>query len=166
MTPILTRWLIRRDLPTVLAIERESFQFPWREDDFVRCLRQRNIIGCVAELDNRVAGFVVYERLHNSSIKILNLAVAGDMRRRGVGRALVELLRRKLSPERRRQISLEIRETNLPGQLFFSRLGFRAVAVLRDQYADSPGEDAYLMRHRVATPRGVMATPQARSASA
>lgn len=165
MTPILTRWLIRRDLPTVLDIERESFQFPWREDDFVRCLRHRLCIGYVAEIDLRVAGFMIYE-MRKSGLHLLNLAVAGDMRRRGVGRAMIEMAQRKLHPDRRREITLEIRETNLPGQLFFSRLGFRAVGVLRDQYTDSPGEDAYLMRLRVATPRGIAATPQARSASA
>ena len=30
------RWMIRRDMPEVLGIEREGFEFPWLEDDFVR----------------------------------------------------------------------------------------------------------------------------------
>jgi ribosomal-protein-alanine N-acetyltransferase len=42
---------------------------------------------------------------------------------------------------------LEIRETNLPAQLFFRAAGFRAVSVLRSFYADTP-EDAYLMQFR------------------
>jgi ribosomal protein S18 acetylase RimI-like enzyme len=55
------RWMIRRDFPEVLAIETESFRFPWLEEDFIRCLRQRNCIGMVAEHDERVVGFMVYE---------------------------------------------------------------------------------------------------------
>ena len=47
------RWLIRRDMDDVLAIERASFQFPWTEEEFLCCLRQRNCIGTVAELDHR-----------------------------------------------------------------------------------------------------------------
>jgi [ribosomal protein S18]-alanine N-acetyltransferase len=43
------RWLIRRDMPAVLKIEDSSFEFPWREDDFIRALRQRNCIGMVAD---------------------------------------------------------------------------------------------------------------------
>ena len=43
------RWMIRRDMPEVLAVEGESFEFPWCEEDFLRCLRQRNCIGMVAE---------------------------------------------------------------------------------------------------------------------
>ena len=42
---------------------------------------------------------------------------------------------------------LEVRETNLPAQLFFRAHGFRAVSVLRDFYEDT-AEDAYLMQYR------------------
>ena len=47
------RWMIRRDMPEVLDVERSSFEFPWAEDDFIRCLRQRNCIGMVAEVDDQ-----------------------------------------------------------------------------------------------------------------
>jgi len=50
----------------------------------------------------------------------------------------------KLTPERRSRIVLEVRETNLPAQLFFRSLGFRAISVLKDFYQDTT-EDAYLM---------------------
>ncbi len=85
------RWMIRRDMPEVLAIEDECFEFPWSEDDFVRCLRQRNCIGMVAEHDERVAGFMIYE-LHRNRLHILNFAVAAPFRRHGVGRQMVEKL--------------------------------------------------------------------------
>jgi len=45
------RWMIRRDMPEVLEIEDRSFEFSWSEEDFIRCLRQRNCIGMVAEHD-------------------------------------------------------------------------------------------------------------------
>lgn len=69
------RWMIRRDMPEVLAIEAASFEFPWLEDDFIRCLRQRNCIGMVAEHDDRVVGFMIYE-LNKSRIQVLNFATA------------------------------------------------------------------------------------------
>src|SRR4051812_2604533 len=43
------RWMIRRDMAEVLEIERSAFEFPWFEEEFIRCLRQRNCIGMVAE---------------------------------------------------------------------------------------------------------------------
>ncbi len=144
--PVHIRWMIRRDMPSVLAIEQECFEFPWYEDDFVRCLRQRNCIGMVAEASERVVGFMIYE-LHKHRLHVLNFAVHEQFRRRGVGSQMAKKLITKLSHDRRSRVMLEVRETNLPAQLFFRTLGFRAVSVLRDYYEDTP-EDAYVMQYR------------------
>jgi [ribosomal protein S18]-alanine N-acetyltransferase len=144
--PVHIRWMIRRDMPEVLAIEQECFEFPWYEDDFIRCLRQRNCIGMVAEASERIMGFMVYE-LHKHRLHVLNFAVHEGFRRRGVGSQMAKKLVTKLSHDRRSRIMLEIRETNLAAQLFFRTLGFRAVSVLRKFYEDTP-EDAYLMQYR------------------
>ena len=140
------RWMIRRDMPEVLAIENESFEFPWCEEDFLRCLRQRNCIGMVAEHDERVVGFMIYE-LHKSRLHILNFAVARDSAAAPPALRWCRKLIGKLSGQRRNRILLEVRETNLAAQLFFRSVGFRAVSVLRDFYEDTP-EDAYLMQFR------------------
>ena len=140
------RWMIRRDMPAVLAIESQSFEFPWSEEEFVRCLRQRNCIGMVAEWCDQVVGFMIYE-LHKNRLHILNFAVDPESRRRGVGRCMTDKLISKLSHDRRNRIMLEVRETNLDAQIFFRSLGFRAISVLREFYEDSP-EDAYLMQLR------------------
>src|SRR5436190_6750245 len=142
------RWIIRRDMPEVLQTEQESFEYAWTEEDFRRCLRQRNCIGMVAEQGERVVGFMIYE-LHKAKLHILNFAVSPAFRRVGVGGQMVSKLISKLSSHRRTRITLEVRETNLPAQLFFSRQGFRAVRVLRSYYEDS-GEDAFLMQYRFA----------------
>jgi ribosomal-protein-alanine N-acetyltransferase len=140
------RWMIRRDMAEVLEIEGGGFEFPWSEEDFIRCLRQRNCIGMVAEQADRVIGFMIYE-LHKTRLHLLNFAVGVEFRRRGAGTQMLEKLIGKLSNQRRTRIVLEVRETNLAAQLFFKNLGFRAVSVLRDFYDDTT-EDAYLMQYR------------------
>ena len=140
------RWMIRRDMPEVIEIEQDGFEFPWSEEDFIRCLRQRNCIGMVAEHDDRVVGFMIYE-LHKTRLHILNFAVARSLQRQGVGTQMVAKLTSKLSSQRRTRVTLEVRETNLSAQLFFRACEFRAVSVLREYYDDSP-EDAYLMQYR------------------
>ena len=140
------RWMIRRDMAEVLDIEQASFEFPWLEEDFLRCLRQRNCIGMVAEYDERVVGFMVYE-LHKEQLHVLNFSVRPDIRRRGVGQQMVNKLVGKLSRRGRNRIGLEIRETNLAAQMFFKNLDFRAISVLRDYYDDTV-EDAYVMQYR------------------
>jgi ribosomal-protein-alanine N-acetyltransferase len=140
------RWMIRRDMPEALAIEESSFEFPWTEEDFVRCLRQRNCIGMVAERNDKIVGFMIYELLQ-SELHVLNFAVRKEFRRMGVGSQMMEKLVSKLSYGRRDRIVLEVRETNLDAQLFFKKQTFRAIDVLRDYYEDTI-EDAYLMQYK------------------
>lgn len=135
------RWMIRRDMVEVLDLEQRSFEYAWTEEDFLRCLRQRNCIGMVAEQKEKILGFMVYE-LHKRALHVLNLAVHPENRRRGVGTQMVERLKSKLSTHRRSRVSMELRETNLPAQLFLRSRCFRAEKVLPHFYEDS-GEDAF-----------------------
>lgn len=141
------RWMIRRDMAEVLEIERQSFEFPWLEEDFIQCLRQRNCIAMVYEQGEKILGFMIYE-LHKTRLHIPNFAVAPEFRHQGVGRAMVDKLVSKLSEQRRVAIVCEIRERNLAAQHFFAACGFKAVNVLRNYYEDSD-EDAYLFRFRL-----------------
>ncbi len=139
------RWMIRRDMTEVLGIEQEAFEFPWSDEDFTRCLRQRNCIGMVAEVADSVVAFMIYE-LQRSRMHMLNFAVARSHRRLGIGTHMMEKLCGKLTADRRSRIVLEVRETNLPAQLFFRSLDFLAISVLKDFYRDTT-EDAYLMEY-------------------
>lgn len=142
------RWMIRRDMPEVLAIEEAcQLDFPWDEKAFKDCENSRDVIRMVAEVDERVVGFMVYET-HQSRIHLLNLNVHPSMWRRGVGRRMVEKLIGKLSAQRRTRITAEISETNLDAHLFFRAMGFKATAVLHDYY-DCANEDCYLFQFRV-----------------
>jgi len=143
------RWMIPRDMEAVLQIENESFEFAWREEEFMRCLRQRNCIGMVAESRKQVHGFTIYE-IHKRRLHVLNFAVARAARRLGVGSQMVKQLVKKLSTQRRKRITLTVRETNLSAQLFFRSCGFRATSILRHFYDDSL-EDAYLMEYPLPT---------------
>ena len=145
--PVHIRWMRRCDMPEVLGIEDRSFEFPWAEEDFIRRLRRRNGIGMLAEHDERIIGFMIYEA-HKDRLHVLNFAVHPDFRRHRVGTAMIAYLMGKLSPQRRNRILLEICETNLQAQLFFRDRGFRAISVFRDFY-DETTEDAYLMEYRI-----------------
>jgi ribosomal-protein-alanine N-acetyltransferase len=141
------RWMIRRDMVEVVRIEGQSFEFPWTEEDFYTCLRQRNCIGMVAEHDDRVVGFMIYE-LHKTKLHVINLAVHQEFRRMGIGTQMIEKLLLKLAPESRCRICLEVRETNVNAQYFFRENKFRAVSILHDYYEDT-AEDAYLMQYEL-----------------
>jgi ribosomal-protein-alanine N-acetyltransferase len=137
------RFMLRRDMEEVMAIEQESYDDPWTYDDFKEALGKRNVIGFVAEHGDEVVGFIIYE-LMRSRVVMQNLAVAWQYRRRGVGEFLVGKLVGKLSQQRAR-IVCDVRDTNLGCHLFLRYMGFRALNVLR---LDN-GNDAYHFVYRL-----------------
>ncbi len=142
------RWMIRRDMPEVCEIERLGFgSYAWEEEDFLRCLRQRNCIGMVAEQGEQVMGFMIYELL-TAKLHVLDFAVHPQWRRGGIGGQMVSKLKSKLATHRRTNITVGVRETNLRAQLFFREHGFKAVKVIRGYYEDS-GEDAFVMQYKL-----------------
>jgi ribosomal-protein-alanine N-acetyltransferase len=141
------RWMIRNDMAAVLEIEQLCFEFPWTEEWFINCLRQRNCIGSVAVDGERIVGYMIYE-LHKNRFHMLNFAVLPSMQRKGIGTAMHRKVAGKLTAERRSRILCEVRETNLDALMFFKAMGYRAVSVLRDYYDDTT-EDAYVMQYRL-----------------
>lgn len=133
-------------MPEVLAIEEARFEFPWAEEDFIRCLRQRNAIGMVAERHEKIVGFMVYE-LHRDKLHILNLAVG--QKSIGTGRALIDKLKDKLNSARRNRIECEVRESNIDAQCWLRSLGFKAISVFRDFYEEHTTEDAYYFQYKL-----------------
>ncbi len=142
------RWMIRRDLPEVLAIEQASFgEEGWTEEDFLQQLRERNVIGMVAGCSEKIVGYMIYG-LHKSRLSVVNLAVDPSYRRQksyetpdsqrtmqgGVGSALVRKLIGKLSGHRRKRLTVLVRERNLGAQLFFRSLGLLAEKLDRRAY--------------------------------
>jgi len=143
-------WLTRAELREALEIERRAFEFPWSEDEFIRCLRQRNCIGIGAKVNGRIVGYMVYE-IYEKRFHVLNFAVDVLHRRSGIGSGLLGTLIGKMSVQRRMRIMLECRESNTAAQLFFRSQGFKAVSILRDFYDDTV-EDAYVFQYRLESP--------------
>jgi ribosomal-protein-alanine N-acetyltransferase len=145
--PYQIRHMIRRDSPEVLDIERQTFEFPWTEEDFLACQRQRNCIGMVIEHHERVVGYMIYELLKNE-LHVLTFAVAPWAREEGIGSLMIDRLKDKLFDQRRKELTLEVRETNLVAQLFFKQHGLKATNVIRGHYEDTD-EDAYVMAYNI-----------------
>lgn len=89
-------------------------------------------------------GFMIYE-LHKDKVHILNFVVSPAFRRIDIGTSMIEKIVKKLSKLGRQEIIVVVGESNLPAQLFFKKMSFKAVLVLRGHYDDAD-EDAYVFR--------------------
>jgi ribosomal protein S18 acetylase RimI-like enzyme len=76
---------------------------------------------------------------------VLNLAVAPDARRRGLGGALLRAGIAALRHRRVSEVFLEVREPNRSAQALYLSHGFRPVGQ-RASYYRNPREDALVLR--------------------
>ncbi len=99
--------------------------------------------GWVDTEGNRLNGAVI-ARVAGDEAEILNLAVACEMRRRGVGRRLIAAALREVEAKGARRVYLEVRRSNQGAREFYARLGF-AQKGIRRKYYNEPEEDALVL---------------------
>ena len=131
-------------MPAVHAIEQAAFADPWSMQDFRDCVAT-DALFLVADVAGSIDGYVVAFDAADEG-EILNLAVAPNARRRGLGRALVEAILAALHDRGVLQAYLEVRESNAPARALYTSQGFKEVGRRRHYYR-RPVEDAIVLRH-------------------
>ena len=120
--PIYVRWLIRRDMPEVLAIENDLSD-SLTEKEIIEHIRCRDKIGMVVEFDGAVAGYVIYELLRER-LWIIRLAISSEYAGKGCGSALIQKLISKLHVNRRHSLCVQVDDTNYELIGFLKSQGF------------------------------------------
>jgi ribosomal-protein-alanine N-acetyltransferase len=141
LNEIRLRRLAYSDLPSVLAIERRSFQTPWSLAMFVLELSKPSGICLAAVRDDSLIGYLVCSR-YADVWHLMNLAVPRDARRQGIARNLLERLFDEAGADAR--YTLEVRTSNHGAIAMYERFGFRKAGHRRRYYHDN-GEDAVIM---------------------
>jgi ribosomal-protein-alanine N-acetyltransferase len=135
------RAMVAGDLLAVQAIEEASHPNAWSQEDLRRWMTGARVSAHVLEVGLEVRAFFVVQR-EEHGLHLVNIAVAPAHRRRGHARqslAAIENIARAFGLPR---VVLEVRESNLPAQLLYRSVGYRAVEILRAHYGD---EDGYRM---------------------
>ena len=135
----------------LVELERRCHSHPWSarnfRDELVDAERGRLIVLRApfdpADPGRGIVAYCAYQVVAGE-MHLLNLTVAPDLRRGGLGALL---LTRVLEQGERRgaeRVFLEVRRSNRAAQGLYERFGFVTMAVRRDYYAD-PREDALLL---------------------
>jgi [ribosomal protein S18]-alanine N-acetyltransferase len=132
------------DLPRVMQIELETFTMPWSESTFRGLLRRKDSDLFVAELRGVVVGYSVFWAVTDQG-ELGNVAVAKEIRGKGIGRKLIESVLESATERGVREIFLEVRKSNYGAQTLYGTFGFYEVARRKNYYLE-PSEDALVMR--------------------
>ena len=133
-------------LAEVEAIERKSFPYPWSRGIFEA--EARNVSGIshpfvLTENDGRVAGYLCTWSVSNE-FYVNNIAVAPELRGRGLGRALLEFAEEQARAWKCHTMILEVRASNDAAVHLYKKIGF-SVRGVRERYYEDTGEDAVVM---------------------
>jgi ribosomal-protein-alanine N-acetyltransferase len=134
------------DIPQIVAVERIAFNDPWDERTLRESLAFYPETFFVAKDNGEIAGFVaggVEDTGEEVYGHIMNLAVAPEYRRRGIGQQLIRRLEQEYAILGASGVQLEVRIGNTGAQEFYRRLGYREVFQIACYYAND--EDALVM---------------------
>lgn len=139
------RAMTEADVDAVVALEHDSYPFPWSEGIFRDCLRVGYVCR-VVELGHELIGYGVMSHGAGEA-HILNLCVRAAMRERGIGRTLLRQLLDSAVDAGMDEAFLEVRPSNLAAIRLYQSLGFEPVGVRRGYYQAVGGrEDATVLR--------------------
>ncbi len=134
--------LAAEHLPQVAELERCCFSEPWSQASLALLLGE-TAFGVVALTDGRVAAYGGMLTVLDEG-QITNIAVHPDLRRRGLGRAVLHAMLDEAQKRGLASVSLEVRASNRAAIALYEQNGFAAVGRRKHFYRD-PTEDALVM---------------------
>ncbi len=142
------RPMTEADLVTVMAIERAAYEFPWTEGIFRDCLRV-GYCCWVLEEAGAVRGYGIMS-VGAGEAHLLNLCIAPEVQRRGLGRRLLRHLLALARYHGASTVLLEVRKSNRRALRLYRGMGFREIGLRRDYYPAAQGrEDALVLARRL-----------------
>lgn len=141
---ILIKPMDKSHVAQVAALEKLCFTPAWSEGSIASELDNPLSAWFVALDGSKVAGYIGSQTVIDES-DMMNVAVAPEYRRQGIGETLVEVLTESLKTAGSRSLTLEVRQSNEAAQKLYEKMGFAQVG-LRPNYYVSPREAALIMR--------------------
>jgi ribosomal-protein-alanine N-acetyltransferase len=136
------------DIEALMEIENASFTLPWSQDSYEQLWPLESIEIWVARLQGELAGYYLTQRVAEE-MELHTFAVKPTLRRRGIGRALMDHMISGARGRGVRFVFLQVRPSNEDARRLYERLGFVGVGTRKAYYRDND-EDAIVMRLAVA----------------
>lgn len=132
------------DLERILQIEQEAFSVPWSREAMQKEIEKNaQAHYLVAEEDGQPVGYSGFWQVLDEG-HIMNIAVAQEARRKGIGTQLLQAMLRKGAELGILYWTLEVRVSNRAAISLYEKLGFTSAGI-RPGYYEKPREDANIM---------------------
>lgn len=139
------RLMKEADIPAVLLVEKDSYEFPWSAGNFHDSILA-GYRAWVYEVGGEIIGHAVLMTALDEA-HLLNITVAPGWRRQGLGSRLLKHAMNAARMLQVRTLYLEVRPSNRGAVELYEKAGFEAFALRKGYYPAQEGrEDALVMR--------------------
>lgn len=125
----------------------EEFDDFWNENLLKEELENKNSKYIVAIKDDEVVGFAGIKYNFDNFVEIMNIVTKKNQRRNGIGKILIENIKKLAKEYGVEKIYLEVNNQNLPAIKLYENSGFKQVGI-RKQYYEGKF-DAILMDYNL-----------------
>jgi ribosomal-protein-alanine N-acetyltransferase len=147
MKPISISELLTWD-PQLIEIEKSANQLPWSVENLRSCFAEgyQNFVA-YDEVNHELLGFILIHQPIADEWTIMNVVVAAQSQRQGVGQQLVQHVCH-LAQLNNADLFLEVRASNQPAIALYGKLGFNTLGKRKGYYPTASGdrEDAIIMK--------------------
>ena len=145
------RKMSKADLPRVLEIESQGYNYPWKEPIFHDCLNAAHYDCWVCEdTEDKMLAFCIVSTAVGEST-VLNLCIDPVMRKQGLGRKFMLYVIENAQARKAESVFLEVRPSNTGAIALYESMGFNEIGTRPGYYKAENGEreDALMMAYTI-----------------
>lgn len=135
------------DIPAVILVEHQIYEFPWSDRNFLDSLRAGYSLNCLWD-DQQLCGYIVMMKVVDEH-HLLNISIRADLQGQGHGKALLRWGMAQALAAKSTGMLLEVRPSNEVARTLYEQEGFKLIGTRKNYYpARSGREDALVFFRR------------------
>jgi len=134
------------DMDEVMRVEQSVHAHPWTRGNFTDSLNSNSVCKVYEDGENMLGYVVLMPAV--DEMQLLNISIASEHQRKGLGRKLLGEAMDIARGMRMRRMLLEVRSSNVAALGLYCKTGFSQIGLRRGYYlADNGREDAIVMEY-------------------
>lgn len=137
------REMKKEDCQDVWNLQKQCFSVPWSLESLEDMFRVEGYTSLVASDGYEIIGYIGMKAVFDEA-DITNVAVSPVMRKKGIGKQLIQQLLIRADQKQINRIFLEVRVSNEAAICLYQNADFKEID-RRKGYYEKPREDAFIM---------------------
>ena len=135
--------LNKEDVDKIVELFKANFLDGWNKNMLLSAFDGGRFLSIGAFVEDKLVGAITCS-LSFDDADVEGVTVEKSLRRKGIGKALLEQAEKVIKEKGISALLLEVRQSNLPAIALYEQAGFKQISVRKSYYPD--GENAVVMK--------------------